>query len=172
MIQKAHSSSLRTLLTMACFISGLLAGGDIYRYVIEVPAWRQMNIRDWGDYSRHADLENGIFLFPFEAISSSILLLICSILVIRNKEAFRSAAPWIHASTVLALVGLGLTFLAAPYVLSVGTIGDDPGALQYIFKRFHFWGLLRAIAQVLSFFMCVLALKNRRMIIYFIEGEN
>jgi hypothetical protein len=38
---------LQTLLTIACILSGFLAGENIYRYVLEVPAWQHINIINW-----------------------------------------------------------------------------------------------------------------------------
>jgi hypothetical protein len=144
--------SLQTLLTIACILSGFLAGENIYRYLVEVPAWRHINIIYWGEYSRHADLSyRGIFLFPTEAIISALLLLIASIIILSQKGTFKSATWPVHAATIFALIGLGLTFFAAPYMLSVRTMPNDPALLQCTFNRFHFWGLWRALAQILSF---------------------
>jgi hypothetical protein len=150
----------KLLVTFACFIGGLLAGGNVYRYLIEVPAWRYLNMADWGTYSRHADLGNGIFLFSFEAITSTLLLCIASVLVLRNHELFRPTNIWLHVSTLFALAGIALTFFAAPYMLNVRTMTDNPELLQQVFEHFHFWGMLRAIAQVLSFFSSVMAIRK------------
>ena len=143
---------LQTLLVIACILGGFLAGENIYRYVLEVPAWRHINIINWGEYSRHADLSyRGIFLLPTEAIVSALLLLIASIIILSQKETFKSATWPVHSATIFALIGLGFTFFAAPYMLSVRTMPDDPVLLQHTFNRFHFWGAWRATAQILSF---------------------
>jgi hypothetical protein len=69
---------IRFLVTGSCILSGLLAGGNVYRYIIEVPAWHNLNINMWSRYSEHADLGNGLFLFPIEAVGSTVLLIISS----------------------------------------------------------------------------------------------
>jgi len=66
----------------------------------------------------------------------------------------------IYTSTCFALAGLGLTIFAAPYLISVWSMPDDPILLQQQFNHFHFWGLFRAVAQILSFFTCVFALSK------------
>jgi hypothetical protein len=147
-------SSLQLLMTFACLLMGFLAGENIFRYSIEVPGWRHINIVGWGEYSRHADLGNGIFIFPLEGIVSALLLVVASIIVLKRKEFIKAALP-VYMATTLALVGVVLTFLAAPYMLSVRTIGNDPALLQQTFYHFHHWGFFRAIAQVLSFCACV-----------------
>ena len=75
-------------MSIACIIGGLLADGNIYRYVIEVPAWRYLNITTWAEYSHHADLGNGLFLFPFEAIGGAIPLVVASIIIMSNESVF------------------------------------------------------------------------------------
>jgi hypothetical protein len=153
-------SRSQTLIALACLISGLQAGGNIYRYLIEVPAWRQLSIVNWGEYSRNADLKNGIILFPLQAISAFLLLITVSIIAVKNKDVFRNTSLWIHAASVFALLGLGLTFFAAPIMLSVKTMGNDPELLQEAFNRFHFWGSLRGVVQVLSFIACIIAMAR------------
>jgi hypothetical protein len=152
------ATRLRILITIACAGSGLLAGGDIYRYVIEVPSWRHLNVTDWAAYSRYADLGNGIFLFSIEAIGSAILLVAASVIVLLRKSAFRTVAWAVHTSTVFALGGLVFTLFAAPVMLRLQSAGNDVKFLQQSFESFHFWGRLRAVAQVLSFVSCVWAL--------------
>src|SRR5258706_13290271 len=114
---------LQKFLTIACVLSGFLAGENIYRYVLEVPAWRHINIINWGEYSRHADLSyRGIFLLPAEAIVSAILLIVSSIIISSHKNSPRLVTWVVHSATVFALIGLGFTFFAALYMLSVRTL--------------------------------------------------
>jgi hypothetical protein len=153
-------SNLQILLMLGCCIGGLLAGGNVYRYVIEVPAWQQMDKLSWAEYSQHADLKNGIFLFPFEAIASAFFFIFASVILLRKKNILAGGTAWIYLASVFAIAGLVLTFFAAPYMLSLRTIGNDPVRLQETFNKFHFWGLLRAIVQVLSFLASVLGLAK------------
>jgi hypothetical protein len=146
---------VKNLLLVACVLTGLLAGENLFRYVMEVPGWRHNDISQWGEYSRNADLKGGIFIFPFEAVIGTLLLIIISVIILRKKRIFIPVASWIYLSTLLAILGLGLTFFAAPYMLSVRNVPDDHVLLQQTFDHFHFWGLLRAIAQILSFFVLV-----------------
>lgn len=151
------ATCLRTLISIACIVSGLLAGGNIYRYVIEVPSWRHLNVIDWAEYSLHADLGNGIYLFSGEAIGSAIFLIAASVIVLLRKPAFATVTLAVHTSTVFALVGLVFTLFAAPVMLRLQSAGNDVKFLQQTFESFHFWGRLRAVAQVLSFVSCVWA---------------
>jgi hypothetical protein len=149
----------RFLIVIACLMGGALAGGDVYRYIIEVPAWRHLNIDSWQKYSEHADLGNGLVLFPIEAIGSAIPLIVASIIFLRNST-FKFSTWLLHLSTLFALIGLVFTFFAAPLMLNLPNIHDNDALIQETFNKFHFWGTLRAVAQLLSFFFSVLALAN------------
>jgi hypothetical protein len=151
------ASRLRFLVMVACIISGFLAGENLNRYAIEVPAWLHVNMISWAQYSRYADLGTGLFIYPIEAIGSAILLIAASVTVVSNA-AFKHVALPLYASTLFALAGLFFTLFAAPYVLSVRTTPDDPELLQQAFNKFHFWGFLRALMQVASFCTCVWAM--------------
>jgi hypothetical protein len=151
---------ISVLLTIATVLNGWLAGGDVYRYVIEVPAWRRLNILDWAEYSRYADLRNGIFLFPIEALGGFIPLLAASIMTYINKEIYRKISLSIYTATFFSLAGLILTAFAAPIMLSLWTSNTDPVAVQSIFDRFHLFGIWRTIVQAMAFFACIAAIHK------------
>jgi hypothetical protein len=151
---------LFTWIIIASLFSGLLAGGNIYRYLLEVPAWKHLTIADWAIYSRHADLSNGLFLFPLEAIGSTVPLVIAAVIIIRNRPLVNPVAWPVYSATLLALAGIVLTLFAAPQMLRLQKTSIDPAIIQEIFDRFHYWGSWRAIAQVFSFVACIWAISK------------
>jgi hypothetical protein len=60
---------MRLLLILSTFVSGLLAGGNIDRAFVAMPAWQQIGATSWAEFSRHADLGNGLILYPAEALA-------------------------------------------------------------------------------------------------------
>jgi len=48
----------------ATLADGLLAGGDIDRWIVGMPAWEAVGVAGWANYSRLADLGNGFVLYP------------------------------------------------------------------------------------------------------------
>jgi len=139
---------------------GFLSGGGIDRYIVQFPAWRHLDILSWAQYGRHADLANGLFLYPFEAIGSFLLLPASSIIIVTHPATLKQTALMVHLATLFAAIGLILTLFAAPVMLSLKTIGNDEVILRNAFDKFYFWSLYRLIAQVLSFCFCVLAMGN------------
>jgi hypothetical protein len=59
------------LLIAATFMGGLLAGGNVDRAFVAMPALEQMGAIAWEQFSRHADLSNGLVLYPLEAFGAT-----------------------------------------------------------------------------------------------------
>ncbi len=124
-----------------------------------MPAWRKVGARGWAVYSRHADLENGLFLYPTLAIGGAILTIAAAISFQFDATAPSSVALPLYLSVVLVLGGLLATVKAAPIMMSLRRIGDDTSALQKAFDGFRRWGNVRGVFQVLAFLANVWALS-------------
>jgi hypothetical protein len=151
------SSRTRCLLVAAIILSGLLAGGNLDRAIVAMPAWQQIGAAAWADFSRHADLANGRVLYPIEAIGSFVLILATTASLHLDRAAKGRVAPPIYGAVLLSLGGLLCTLKAAPIMLGIEGLGD-PAALQQAFEGFHFWGNIRGVFQVLAFVAAVWAL--------------
>lgn len=128
----------------ATAVSGLLAGTNIDRLIVQMPAWEQVGVLAWATYSREADLGNGLILYPLEGIGGALLTVCAAVAIYFDRTAPRSAAIPIYAAVVLVLGGLLATTRAAPYMLSLREIGNDPAALQWAFD-----GCVRSQVQIL-----------------------
>ncbi len=146
-----HVRFLAYALGFAVLFSGWLAGGSLDRYIVQVPGFRHIDIISWGEYSRHADLANGLFLYPIEAVIPFILFIISFIMIIMNTHLMRLRLP-VSLVLILSAAGLFFTIFAAPIMLGIRNMPNDPALLQQAFDRFQFWGGLRASVQVLAFF--------------------
>jgi len=134
---------------IACFLSGVLAGIDLDSVVVRFPAWRHLGSHAWATYSREADLGNGIVLYPLLAIGHT-LLIIAVVFGVRQNGPFQALAA-AYSATGLAIAGLLLTAGAAPVMLGLKRIGNDPVALDNALRAFARWSTFRAVAQVLAF---------------------
>ena len=79
-----------------------------------MPAWRKVGVEAWADYSRRADLGNGLFLYPFEAIGGALLTIAAALAFYFDPTAPRSAGLPVYMGVVLVLGGLVTTMKAAP----------------------------------------------------------
>src|ERR1017187_8408564 len=132
---------LRILLIFSTIFSGFLAGENFDRYFVQIPGFRHVDILCWAQYSKYADLGNGIFLYPIQAMGGFLLLLTSTIIIMRNKSAFESIRFPVYSATFFAAWGLILTIFAAPIMLGLPKLGNDPKLLQQAFDNFHFYGL-------------------------------
>lgn len=155
---KSKLRQLKMLMVFATIFSGILAGGNADRYIVQVPAFRHTDINCWAQYSLHADLGNGLFFYPFEAVTGFVLLVAAMVAVLSRRAVFQPAVRPVSGALIGAFLGLFFTVFAAPVMLDVKNISNDPFLLRQAFNMFHFWGAFRAVAQVLSFFASVWAL--------------
>jgi len=133
------SRALLYVIFAASLMDGILVGGGIDRALVAMPAWHHVGPVSWATFSRHADLGNGLILYPLEAFSGMILSVAAVILFRWESTAPRAAQMPIYAAA-LTIGGLLVTRKAAPIMLGVRNLGDDPAALQRAFDGFEFWG--------------------------------
>lgn len=146
-------------LIAATVLHGFLAGGNVERALVHMPAWRKLGPRAWAAFSRQADLGRGLFLYPLEAILGAALAVASAIAFQFDPTAARAAGLPLYLGAALALAGLLATTQAAPKMLSLRRLTDDDlPALQRAFDGFERWGNIRAVFQVLAFLANVWAL--------------
>jgi hypothetical protein len=147
--------NLSWMIFLATILSGLLAGETVDRFIVGLPAWHNVGIQAWAEYSRHADLGNGIFLYPAEAIGTFLLLAAGSVILFKNKKNLTTLkiSFMVYLATTFAILGLILTFFAAPQMLSIRHAMDQV-RLARAFNEFYLWSAFRGIAQIIVFLIC------------------
>jgi len=149
----------RRLLIAATLTNGILASGNINRGLVDMPAWRHVGALSWAAFSRFADLgPAAMVLYPLEAFAGMFLSVIAAIAFYRaGPDPTRARVP-IYGGALLTIGGLLMTLRAAPIMLSVRHLDDNPVALQHALDGFTFWGGLRGVCQVLAYLANVWAL--------------
>jgi len=136
----------------ATLANGLLAGGDVDRWLVGMPAWQPIGVVGWANYSRLADLGNGLVLYPVLAIGGTLLSLAAAAAFMRQAKHQRLVAIPVYAAAALAVAGLLMTFKAAPFMLSLRHIGNEEVTLlEHAFNGFRLWGGVRTVLQTLAF---------------------
>lgn len=136
-----------------------MAGADVDRYTVQVPAWRRLGVEAWAAYSQSADLINGRVVYPFLGIGLA-LFTVCAVLAfLRDGRVPKTAAIPLYSAATLAVLGLVTTAFAAPVMLALPQIGANHAALQVSFETFHFWGFLRSVVQAMAFAASVWAMS-------------
>ena len=146
------------LLVWGTLFAGLLSGGNIDRAFFQMPAWRVLGPVHWADFSRHADLGNGFFLYPIEAFGA-LALLAGALIAWRRRPSSRAAGIALWTAVALAIGGLLMTIKAAPQMISIRALPDtNIAGLQHAFDQFDLFGNIRGAFQVGSFFAGLAAL--------------
>jgi len=93
----------------ATLANGLLAGGDVDRWLVGMPAWQSVGVLGWAKYSRLADLGSGFVLYPLLAIGGTLLSLAAAATFMRQAKHERFVAIPVYAAAALAVAGLLMT---------------------------------------------------------------
>jgi hypothetical protein len=90
-------------LVLATGVNGILAGINLDRYIVQVPAFRRLSVEQWVAYARFADLRTGLVWYPLLAVISLTSILIADWLYINGQTLAFPTSLW-------ALIELACTF--------------------------------------------------------------
>jgi len=120
------------------------------RTLVEMPAWKHLGVQAWANFSRSADLGNGTILYPLAGIGGLVLVLAAAIVFrLGPRRPWFVAVP-VYGAALLTICIILTTTQAAPFMLSLHRIGDDPAALQHAFEGFYKWDSIRAVIGTLE----------------------
>ena len=140
-------------LALGCIVTALVIGavGDnLNRTIVEMPAWRTLGATAWAAFSRLADLGNGRIIYPVAGIGSTILVLAAAITFRMSSPRPWSVAVPVYGAALMNIGVILLTTQAAPIMLNVPRLGNDPVALQRAFEGFYLWDSIRAVVGALA----------------------
>jgi hypothetical protein len=92
----------------------------------------------WASYSRHADLGNGMIVYTIEGISWTVLAIVAAISFRRDRRSPQSAGPPIYVTALFMIIVMALTMMAAPVMLGVERLANDPEGTLKAFEQFTF----------------------------------
>jgi hypothetical protein len=128
-------------LIIGSVVIGAFGGAIVDRAVVATPAWRQLGPAAWAAYSAHADLGNGLIVYPIYGIGLAMLTIAAAISYRLDVGAPRPAGPPIYLAALSAIGVIATTIKAAPIMLGVPDLDTDTIALQNAFDQFTFWGV-------------------------------
>ncbi len=156
----APAASHRIFVTGAVLVAATLAvglfGSLLDRALVATPAWRNLGVRAWADYSRHADLDNGIIVYSVGGILCCVLVFATVVVYRLDRSAPRQTGLPIYLAAVSALGAIATTVVAAPVMMRVGGIDDsDTAALHAAFETFTLWGVYVRGGCFAAMFICL-----------------
>ena len=133
---------------LACVVTALVmgvVGADLNRTLVEMPAWRVVGPHAWAAFSRHADLGAGHTIYPVLGIGGTLLSVAAAIVFRLSPRRPLAAALPLYGWACANIGVIVLTVFAAPIMLSVPGLGNDPIALARAFAGFAYWDGVRAV---------------------------
>jgi hypothetical protein len=131
------------LLVASLAANGLLTGATLDQAIKQLPARKRIGVLAYSDYSRAADLGNGLIWYPIIGVGTAALS------VVAAAVGLGSHASGPRMVALIALIAgsvahMGSTALAAPTNISQRRAVGDEAALEQIFDRFARLNAVRA----------------------------
>jgi hypothetical protein len=143
------------LLLIATIMNGLLAGLSLNKSVVELPAGRRMGSLAFSQFSRAADLGNGLPFYAALGLMTPAITILAAALVVLGGSPSPLWSGLGIAASVFSIAHVGVSAGAAPNMLRIGRLGNDVGALDEAYRRFRSWQDARAVLQVATFGLVV-----------------
>jgi hypothetical protein len=138
---RPHISLTGGLIIAATVVVGLF-DSLLDRAFVATPAWHELGVQAWADYSRHADLHNGLVVYSVGGILCWMLVFAAALAYRLDRAAPRQAGPPLYLAALAALGAIVTTVVAAPVMMHVGQLSDtDTAALHNAFETFTLWGV-------------------------------
>ncbi len=147
------------LLAAAVALNGVVVGATLDQSIKQLPARHRIGAVQYSTYSRAADLGNGIAWYGSVGVGA-VLVTIAAAVAVLTRNSGSSFAPWIYSAALLSILHSLVTTQAAPLMFSQKRHDSDEAALAAIFNRFERWQTLRALLQVVTFAMLLLAVMR------------
>lgn len=145
------------MLALATAVNGLLAGLNVDTALVKLPARRRIGAVVYATFARGNDLGNGRVFYPLLGIGAALLTVLVTVFAYAEREPTALLLPLFFAS-LLSLLHTFATTRAAPVMLSMKDAPDDEALLAAKLDRFARWHAVRAMFQVLTFFVLLWAL--------------
>ncbi len=145
------------LIALAIVFNGTLAGASIDTALVKLPARKRIGARAYAVFARGNDLGNGLWAYPLWAIPAALLVFAAAIAALARGGAPLPSVFLLIASAT-SIFHFIATSQAAPTMLGIRHAPDDEKTLAARLDRFARWHAVRAVFQLLTFLVLVLAL--------------
>lgn len=150
-------SATLMLLIASVAVNGLLTGATLDQAIKQLPARKAIGAVAYSDYSRAADLGNGLIWYPVLGIGAAVLSVVTGAIGLAQHAAGAEEIALISL-IVGSVAHMGSTALAAPTNISQRRAVGDEAALTAIFNRFAVLNAVRAGLLVATLGVAVWAL--------------
>jgi hypothetical protein len=150
-------TSLTMLLWISLIINGLFAGFCLDIATVKLPARKRIGSLAYANFARNNDLGNGLKVYPYFFIVSTLLSIINGVAGYINHYSESALVPLILGA-FLSAGCIFCTTQAAPTMWSLKKTPNDEKLLTEKLDRFAFWHNCRTLFQVSTFLLMCYAL--------------
>jgi hypothetical protein len=144
-------NTTQVLAIAAVAFIGPLVGMSLDQSIKQLPARHRIGISAYSAYSRAADLQNGLFLYPFFGVGSALAVIAAAISGHLAGLPDRLQLP-LDVSGIFGILHSLATARAAPVNLSQRRYSlNDEADLARVLDRFGRWNNIRAVLQATNF---------------------
>jgi hypothetical protein len=140
------------LILVATAVDGFLAGASLDQSIKQLPARHKIGVIAYSQYSRAADLGNGILWYSLLGVGALLLTMAAGVAAYVKRVPKAVALP-LYISGGLAILHTIATSQAAPTNFKQRQVSDDEKTLKKIFDEFSKWQTIRCVLQVAVFGM-------------------
>lgn len=145
------------LLALATAVNGLLAGLNMDTALVKLPARKRIGVIAYAAFARGNDLGNGLIVYPLLGVSAALLTLLATALAYVEHSRMELLLI-LSLASAFSLLHTFATTRAAPVMLSLKNAPDDEAILSARLGRFARWHAIRALFQIMTFFVLLWAL--------------
>lgn len=135
------------LLIASLTTNGLLTGATLDQAIKQLPARKVIGAAAYSDYSRAADLGNGLIWYPVLGVGTAVLSVVAGGVGLSQHPTGAQTTALI-ALIIGSAAHMGSTARAAPVNISQRRAVGDPAALTRILDRFTRLNAIRAALLV------------------------
>ncbi len=145
------------LMILTTAMNGLLSGLNVDTALVKLPVRKRIGAVAYAAFARGNDLGNGRVVYPILGVGAALFTVLATAIAYLEHSPMGMLLPLALAS-LLSLLHTFATTRAAPVMLSIKDAPDDEALLRAKLDRFARWHTVRAILQVLTFFVLLWAL--------------
>lgn len=144
-------TSLELILVVAATaLTGLLAGINLDKALVQLPARHRLGVVPFAAFSRANDLGRGLFLYPSLGLASALLTIAATLVYLAKVPPMYVKLP-LYTAVGLAVLHTVATARAAPLMLSLRNLSLTEAQLTSMLNGFARWHGVRTLLQVLHF---------------------
>ncbi len=145
-------------MVLATVVNAMLVGAGLDQHIKQLPARHRIGVIAFSEYSKAADLRNGVAWYASLGIGAALLTLAAAGVGLLDQPESGSEAVALWCAIVFTIAHSLGTSRAAPINFSQRQAAGDADRLTVIFDRFTRWSTARVVFQVLTLLAVVWAL--------------